>query len=78
KEENRTILYTSHYIEEVERMSDKIILIENGEIKLNDDTSHIKVNQQSEITLSGEYLSKLKQEANELKILKNHNGTIKI
>ncbi|MCS5151574.1 ABC transporter ATP-binding protein [Staphylococcus aureus] len=25
KEENRTILYTSHYIEEVERMSDKII-----------------------------------------------------
>lgn len=78
KEENRTILYTSHYIEEVERMSDKIILIENGEIKLNDSTSHIKVNQQSEITLSDEYLSKLKQEANELKILKNHNGTIKI
>ncbi len=78
KEENRTILYTSHYIEEVERMSDKIILIENGEIKLNDDTSHIKVNQQSEITLSDEYLSKLKQEANELKILKNHNGMIKI
>ena len=38
----------------------------------------LKVNQQSEITLSGEYLSKLKQEANELKILKNHNGTIKI
>ncbi len=36
KEDNRTILYTSHYIEEVERMSDKIILIENGEIILND------------------------------------------
>lgn len=78
KEENRTILYTSHYIEEVERMSDKIILIENGEVKLNDDTSHIKVNQQSEITLSDEYLSKLKHDANELKILMNHNGTIKI
>lgn len=78
KEENRTILYTSHYIEEVERMSDKIILIENGEVKLNDDTSHIKVNQQSEITLSDEYISKLKHDANELKILMNHNGTIKI
>ncbi|SUM93699.1 ABC transporter ATP-binding protein [Staphylococcus aureus] len=78
KEENRTILYTSHYIEEVERMSDKIILIENGEVKLNDDTSHIKVNQQSEITLSDEYLSKLKHDANELKILMNHNDTIKI
>ncbi|TYO33450.1 ABC transporter ATP-binding protein, partial [Staphylococcus aureus] len=78
KEENRTILYTSHYIEEVERMSDKIILIENGEIILNDSTSHIRVNQQSEITLSDEYLSKLKQDANELKILMNHNGTIKI
>lgn len=78
KEENRTILYTSHYIEEVERMSDKIILIENGEIKLNDSTSHIRTNQQSQITLSDEYKRKLKPDIDDLVIQKNHNGTIKI
>lgn len=78
KEENRTILYTSHYIEEVERMSDKIILIENGEIKLNDSTSHIRTNQQSQITLFDEYKRKLKPDKDDLVIQKNHNGTIKI
>lgn len=78
KEENRTILYISHYIEEVERMSDKIILIENGEIKLNDSTSHIRTNQQSQITLSDEYKRKLKPDKDDLVIQKNHNGTIKI
>ncbi|HFQ2004483.1 TPA: ABC transporter ATP-binding protein [Staphylococcus aureus] len=78
KEENRTILYTSHYIEEVERMSDKIILIENGEIKLNDSTSHIRTNQQSQITLSDEYKRKLKPDKDDLVIQKNHNGTIEI
>lgn len=78
KEENRTILYTSHYIEEVERMSDKIILVENGEIKLNDSTSHIRTNQQSQITLSDEYKRKLKPDKDDLVIQKNHNGTIKI
>lgn len=78
KEKNRTILYTSHYIEEVERMSDKIILIENGEIKLNDSTSHIRTNQQSQITLSDEYKRKLKPDKDDLVIQKNHNGTIKI
>ena len=78
KEDNRTILYTSHYIEEVERMSDKIILIENGEIILNDSTSHIRTNQQSQITLSDEYIIKLKLDKDDLVIQKNHNGTIKI
>ncbi|PZI17353.1 antibiotic ABC transporter ATP-binding protein [Staphylococcus aureus] len=78
KEDNRTILYTSHYIEEVERMSDKIILIENGEIILNDSTSHIRSNQQSQITLSDEYIRKLKLDKDDLVIQKNHNGTIKI
>ncbi|HDD7569922.1 TPA: ABC transporter ATP-binding protein [Staphylococcus aureus] len=78
KEDNRTILYTSHYIEEVERMSDKIILIENGEIILNDSTSHIRTNQQSQITLSDEYIRKLKLDKDDLVIKKNHNGTIKI
>ncbi|MFW2643047.1 ABC transporter ATP-binding protein, partial [Staphylococcus aureus] len=68
KEDNRTILYTSHYIEEVERMSDKIILIENGEIILNDSTSHIRTNQQSQITLSDEYIRKLKLDKDDLVI----------
>ncbi len=59
-------------------MSDKIILIENGEIILNDSTSHIRTNQQSQITLSDEYIRKLKLDKDDLVIQKNHNGTIKI
>lgn len=59
-------------------MSDEIILIENGEIILNDSTSHIRTNQQSQITLSDEYIRKLKLDKDDLVIQKNHNGTIKI
>lgn len=51
-------------------MSDKIILIENGEIILNDSTSHIRTNQQSQITLSDEYIRKLKLDKDDLVIQK--------
>ncbi|WP_432575571.1 ATP-binding cassette domain-containing protein [Staphylococcus aureus] len=53
-------------------------IIENGEIILNDSTSHIRTNQQSQITLSDEYIRKLKLDKDDLVIQKNHNGTIKI
>lgn len=37
-----TILYTTHYIEEVERMADQIALLENGHIKIKGDINKIK------------------------------------
>ena len=32
KSKNVTILYTSHYIEEVERMADHVVLLDEGRI----------------------------------------------
>lgn len=42
KNEGITILYTSHYIEEVERMADQIVLLEKGTVKINDTPEGIK------------------------------------
>ena len=42
KSEGMTILYTTHYIEEVERMADQIALLENGHIKIKGDINKIK------------------------------------
>lgn len=39
KQQNITILYTSHYIEEVERMADRVVYLEHGKVTL-DDTPH--------------------------------------
>ena len=41
--------YTSHYIEEVERMADKVIFLDQGIIKLNDSPRNILTNQQYSI-----------------------------
>ena len=46
KSQNVTILYTSHYIEEVERMADQVVLLDKGRIQLSDSPQLIK-NQQS-------------------------------
>ena len=42
KDQGTTILYTSHYIEEVERMADHIVLLKNGVIQMNDTLSQIR------------------------------------
>ena len=49
KKENVSIFYTSHYIEEVERMADKVIFLEQGVIKLNDSPRNILTNQRYSI-----------------------------
>lgn len=44
KSKNVTILYTSHYIEEVERMADHVVLLDEGRIQLSDSPEQIKIN----------------------------------
>lgn len=60
KLQNITILYTSHYIEEVERMADKVILIEGGDVTFNDSLQKIKHQQQSQIKVPSFYQLKVK------------------
>lgn len=44
-----TLFYTSHYIEEVERMADHVIVLEKGKVILNDKPETIKDRQQTSI-----------------------------
>ncbi|UTW56858.1 ABC transporter ATP-binding protein [Kordiimonas sp. SCSIO 12610] len=39
-EENRSILFSSHHMEDVERLSDQICLMEKGRLSVNQDTTH--------------------------------------
>lgn len=39
---NTTILYTSHYIEEVERMAHQVMMLDKGKIQLDDSPENIK------------------------------------
>ncbi|WP_436861883.1 ABC transporter ATP-binding protein [Staphylococcus caeli] len=49
KNEGVTLFYTSHYIEEVERMADHVIVLEKGKVILNDKPETIKDRQQTSI-----------------------------
>ena len=49
KAQGVTILYTSHYIEEVERMADRVVVIESGEIVMNDSPNNLKATQHNSI-----------------------------
>ncbi|MEJ7343731.1 ABC transporter ATP-binding protein, partial [Staphylococcus epidermidis] len=42
KNDGVTIFYTSHYIEEVERMADRVIVLEKGRVILNDNPETIR------------------------------------
>lgn len=47
KHKGLTILYTTHYIEEVERMSDNIAILDDGSIRMTGDLNNIKSTEKS-------------------------------
>ncbi|MGT2933502.1 ABC transporter ATP-binding protein [Streptococcus catagoni] len=59
KEEGKTILYTSHYIEEVEHTADRILILHEGQL-LRDTTPFALGSEEKEITLSISYKMALK------------------
>ena len=74
KMNNTTILYTSHYIEEVERMADQVMMLDKGKIQLDDSPENIKRNQSySVIRLPCKYqelINQLKHKY-EIELIKN-------
>jgi ABC-2 type transport system ATP-binding protein len=63
-EKGKTIFYCSHLLDMIEKISSKLIIIENGRIKLNSDTSELKA---SENYISLENLFKNMKSENEYK-----------
>ncbi|EFV88289.1 ABC transporter [Staphylococcus epidermidis FRI909] len=74
KMNHTTILYTSHYIEEVERMADQVMMLDKGKIQLDDAPENIKRNQSySLIRIPCKYqelIDQLKHKY-EIKLIKN-------
>ncbi|WP_436940339.1 ABC transporter ATP-binding protein [Staphylococcus xylosus] len=60
KNKGVTIFYTSHYIEEVERMADKVIVLEKGKVVIDDHPDKIRERKQpSKINLPIHYKVKI-------------------
>lgn len=60
KDDGVTIFYTSHYIEEVERMADRVIVLEKGRVILNDNPETIRTRQHTSIiSLPSKYQDKV-------------------
>lgn len=67
-----TILYTSHYIEEVERMADHVILLDRGVIQISDTPENIRTNgSHSIVNIPKYYYEIIENISNEYKITKN-------
>jgi ABC-2 type transport system ATP-binding protein len=42
KRRGKTILYTTHYMEEAERLCDRVLILDHGQILANDTVAHLK------------------------------------
>lgn len=72
KSKGMTILYTSHYIEEVERMADHVVLLDKGIIQISDTPENIRKNgSHSIINIPNHYHKALENVEHECKIITN-------
>lgn len=78
KEDGITILYTSHYIEEVERMADKVVYLEQGSIKINDTPHNILFSQNNSIIEIMTFTEEQYQILSETYDIEITNGNLKI
>ena len=42
KRRGKTLLYTTHYMEEAERLCDRVLILDHGQILANDTVAHFK------------------------------------
>ncbi|PCF84958.1 ABC transporter ATP-binding protein [Staphylococcus intermedius] len=79
KAEGRTIFYTSHYIEEVEQMADRVIVLSQGRLVMDDTPQHIKQEQgRSFITLPTPPSEALLSQLSGVKLMPSDDGQLKI
>lgn len=79
KTEGRTILYTSHYIEEVEQMADRVIVLNQGRLVMDDTPQHIKQEQgRSIITLPTPPPEALLSQLSGVKLTPTDDGQLQI
>ncbi|NBK47303.1 ABC transporter ATP-binding protein [Staphylococcus delphini] len=79
KANGRTILYTSHYIEEVEQMADRVIVLNQGRLVMDDTPQHIKQEQgRSIITLPTPPPEALLSQLSGVKLTPTDDGQLQI
>lgn len=79
KAEGRTIFYTSHYIEEVEQMADRVIVLNQGRLVMDDTPQHIKQEQgRSIITLFTKSSETLISQLSGIKLMPTDDGQLQI
>lgn len=79
KAEGRTIFYTSHYIEEVEQMADRVIVLNQGRLVMDDTPQHIKREQgRSIITLPTPPPEALISQLSGIKLIPTDDGQLQI
>lgn len=79
KAEGRTIFYTSHYIEEVEQMADRVIVLNQGRLVMDDTPQHIKREQgRSIITLPTPPPEALLSQLSGVKLTPTDDGQLQI
>lgn len=79
KAEGRTIFYTSHYIEEVEQMADRVIVLNQGRLVMDDTPQNIKREQgHSIITLPTTPSAALISQLSGVKLMPTDDGQLQI
>ena len=76
KEKGTTILYSSHILNEVSNICDKVGFIKNGKIIKEDTINNIKKDNYTYLTISSKDIDKIKEEL-KLKIINTTNNEIK-
>ncbi len=76
KEKGATILYSSHDLNEISNISDRIGFIKDGKIIKEDTMDNIKKDNYTYLTIQSEDIQNIKKEF-DLKIIKEDNNTIK-
>lgn len=76
KAQGRTLIYTSHYMEEVERLADHIVIIDHGKIIVNETPAQLLQRLPAQAALSVSLATSMTESG--LSGLKSHTGALEV